>query len=67
MKYYIYLTAFTLEDCGQVYIQFFFYERYNTELKKTTIVNGVFMILISFKSMLDLAKYTLEDDVGSHK
>ena len=33
MKYYIYLTAFTLEDCGQVLIQFFFYERFNTEFK----------------------------------
>ena len=67
MKYYIFLTAFTLEDCGQVYIQFFFYERYNTELRTMTIVNGVFMILISFKTMLDMWKYTLHEEAGKHK
>ena len=67
MKYFIYLTAFTLEDCGQVYIQFFFYERYHTEMKTLTIVNGVFMILMSFKSMIDLAKYSVQDKYGNYK
>ena len=64
MKYYIYLTAFTLEDCGQVSIQFFFYERYNTKLKTITIINGVFMIMMSLKTMIDLVKYKQK---GSYK
>ena len=67
MKYFIYLTAFTLEDCGQVFIQFFFYERYHTEMKTLTIVNGLFMVLMSFKSMIDLAKYSVEDKHGNYK
>ena len=67
MKYYIFLTAFTLEDCGQVYIQFFYYERYNTELKPITIVNGIFMIVVSFKTMLDMIKYMFQSDPGKQK
>ena len=67
MKYFIYLTAFTLEDCGQVFIQFFFYERYHTDMKTLTVVNGIFMILMSFKSVIDLAKYSVEDKHGNYK
>ena len=67
MKYFIFLTAFTLEDCGQVFLQFFYYERFDPQVKTLTIVNGTFMILVSFKSMLDLAKYSVEKDNGLYK
>ena len=67
MKYFIFLTAFTLEDYGQVFIQFFYYERYQTQVKTLTIVNGVFMALLSFKSMLDLASYSVDRENGLYK
>ena len=67
MRYFIYLTAFTLEDCGQVFIQFFFYERYHTEVKTLTIVNGIFMVLMSLKSMIDLAKYNVDTVYGDYE
>ena len=67
MKYFIFLTAFTLEDCGQVVLQFFYYERFHTQIKTLTIVNGTFMILISFKSLLDLANYSVDRDNGLYK
>ena len=67
MKYFIFLTAFTLEDCGQVFLQFYFYERFHTQIKTLTIVNGIFMILISLKSMLDMAKYSVDRKNGLYK
>ena len=67
MKYYIFLTAFTLEDYGQVFIQFFYYERFQTKVKTLTIVNGIFMVLITFKSTLDMAMYSVERKDGQYK
>ena len=67
MKYFIYLTAFTLEDCGQVFLQFYYYERFHTQIKTLTIVNGIFMVLMSFKSMLDMAKYSVDRKNGLYK
>ena len=55
MKYFTFLTAFTLEDYGQVFLQFYYYERYQTGYNSLTIVNGIFMNLLSLKSMFDLA------------
>ena len=67
MRYFINLTAFTLEDCGQVFIQFFFYERYNTEVKVLPIVNAVFMVLYSLKTMIDCAKYDVDNEYGDYE
>ena len=67
MKYFIYLTAFTLEDCGQVFLQFYYYERFDTKINFITIVNGSFMVLMSFKSMVDMAKYSVDRDNGLYK
>ena len=67
MKYYIFLTAFTLEDYGQVFLQFYYYERFETQVKTLTIVNGVFMVVLSFKSMLDLAMYSVDRKNGLYK
>ena len=67
MKYFIFLTAFTLEDYGQVFLQFYYYERFQTQVKILTIVNGVFMVLLSFKSMLDVVLYSVDRQNGSYK
>ena len=67
MKYFIFLTAFTLEDYGQVFLQFYYYERFQTQVKTLTIVNGVFMVVLSFKSMLDLAMYSVDRKNGLYK
>ena len=53
MKYFIFLTAFTLEDCGQVLIQFYYYERFDTQFETLTILNGAFMVVMSFKGVVD--------------
>ena len=67
MKYFIFLTAFTLEDYGQVLLQFYYYERFQTQGSTMTIVNGVFMVLLSLKSMLDLALYSVDNKNGLYK
>ena len=67
MKYFIFLTAFTLEDYGQVFLQFYYYERFQTQVKVLTIVNGIFMVLLSLKSLLDVAMYAVETKNGSYK
>ena len=67
MNYLTFIAAFTLEDGGQTFFQFMYYERYDTELKLLTIVNGTFMILMSFKSMLDLANCSVDRDNGLYK
>ena len=67
MKYFIFLTAFTLEDYGQVFLQFYYYERFQTRVKYLTLVNGIFMVLLSFKGMLDLATYSAERKSGLYE
>ena len=67
MKYFIFLTAFTLEDYGQVFLQFYYYERFQTQVKMMTVVNGIFMVLLSFKSLLDLALDSVEKKSGVYK
>ena len=67
MKYFIFLTAFTLEDYDQVFIQFYYYERFQTQVKTLTMVNGAFMALLSFKSVCDLALYSVERKNGLYK
>ena len=67
MKYFIFLTAFTLEDYGQVFLQFYYYERFQTQVKTLTIINGVFMVLSSLKSTVDLALYSVDRKNGFYK
>ena len=67
MKYFIFLTAFTLEDYGQVFLQFYFYERFQSQVSILTIVNGIFMVLLSFKTMLDLTLYSVDRKNGLYR
>ena len=67
MKYFIYLTAFTLEDFGQVIIQFYYYERFETELSPLGIVNSIFMFIMSLKTVVDLARYSVDTKAGLYK
>ena len=66
MKYIVSLTAFTLEDYGQVVIQYYFYERYSTEASTLTKVNAGFMVLLSFKTFIDYANYSVSDENGNY-
>ena len=67
MKYFIFLTAFTLEDYGQVFLQFYYYERFQTHDKALTTINGIFMVFVSFKGLLDLALYSVDEENGLYK
>ena len=62
LKYYIYLTAFTLEDFGQAFLQYYYYERFQTKLNILTIFNAFFKLLMAFKSFVDLAIYPVDSD-----
>ena len=66
MKFLISLIAFTLEDCGQAIIQFYYYERYMTQVTTLTIVNAYFMAFFSLKSFIELANYSVDDESGNY-
>ena len=67
MKYYIFLGDFTLEDYGQIVLQFTYYERFHTKLETLTIVKSVFMIFKALKDFLDLACYSVDRPNGLYK
>ena len=56
-KYKILLIAFLFEDLGQIYIQYIFYEQFNTEISWLAYVKSSIMILLSFKGLF--RKYVL--------
>ena len=67
MNFFIYLAGFTLEDCGQVLLQFYFQERYQTQVNIFTIFNSVFMVLMSFKTLISLTMYSVDKATGEYK
>ena len=66
-KYWIYLTAFTFEDCAQVYIQYVYYEQYYTKASVVSIANGALMMLMGFKTVVDIARLDAQDPDGTYK
>ena len=67
MKYFIFLTSVTLEDYGQVFIQFFYHERYTTQSSNLTIINSILMVILSLKRLIDLADSPVDDRNGNYK
>ena len=67
MNFFVYLAGFTLEDCGQVLLQFYFQERFHSQVKAITIVNSVFMMLLSLKTLISMALYSVDKASGGYK
>ena len=67
MKYFIFLIAFTLEDCGQALLQFYYYERFQSQFNILTIINGVYTALKSLYNMVSMAMYSVKRKNGLYE
>ena len=65
-KYFVFLAAFTLEDFGQVYLQYVYYEQFSTKISKTPIIKGAVMTLIAAQTVIDLAKLNVFTKSGKY-
>ena len=48
-KYKILLIALLFEDLGQIYIQYIYYEQFNSEISWLAYIKSTIMILLSIK------------------
>ena len=67
MKYFIYLTAFILEDFGQAFLQYVYYERFQSNLNALTVINGIFKVLMALKGFFDMAMYPVDGKEGQYE
>ena len=65
-KYFVFLAAFTLEDFGQVYLQYVYYEQFSTKISKIPIIKGAVMTLIATQTIFDLAKLNASTKSGTY-